>query len=133
MAQEMVVREPFTEQMKIAGEELLRALDASGFVVTSAFWWFDADASDWRLVIATPGVDIEGPRESYVKIQNVLYRNESGRPEFGLQNITVASPTYPAIQMLRSALGPRPGISSIRITRSRMNDLFVEDAYIYRL
>ena len=47
------------------GKELLKALDKKGVNVRTAFWRYIPEASEWRLVLAMPLVDREGPRAGY--------------------------------------------------------------------
>ncbi|MCU1273426.1 MAG: hypothetical protein JWO48_857 [Bryobacterales bacterium] len=37
-----------------AGKKLIEALDASGFRVKAAFWFYREESEEWRLYIATP-------------------------------------------------------------------------------
>src|SRR5690349_20516225 len=54
------------------GERLLRALDAEGLQVTSALWLYSSEWGEWRLVLASPLVDKQGPREVYKRVQQVI-------------------------------------------------------------
>ncbi len=111
------------------GEKLLRALDKDRFPVTTALWHL-SDGT-WKLVIASPVVDRDGPREAYRQVNEVLRSQNS---ELNLSEIAVVSPQEPLVQLLRAAImtGPRD-VSGIRFTANTINHVFVEDAYIYRL
>ncbi len=54
------------------GEAVVRALDEAGLEVRVASWLRLAEASQWRLVLAMPMVDKEGPRAGYKAIHKVL-------------------------------------------------------------
>jgi len=54
------------------GEELIQQLDQSGLEVVAAFWFYVPDSDTWRLYIASPAVDEEGPKAVYERIQDVL-------------------------------------------------------------
>jgi len=116
------------------GEELVRTLDDSGLDVVAAFWFYVSDSDTWRLFIASPTVDQEGPKAVYERIQNVL--SEKGHEfRISLRDISVISPDHSLVKVLNSVIrtGPTPTISSIRFTHNTVNNVFIEDAYIYRM
>ena len=133
MAQEMVVKEPFTEEMKKDGETLTKLLDQNALEIVGSFWWFFPESSEWRLVLVTPDIDAKGPRAVYESIQRVLSENSDEFSMLNLQNISVISASDTVFNMLRSVLKTGPHISSVRVSRSSFNNIFVEDAFIYRL
>jgi hypothetical protein len=84
-------------------------------------------------------VDREGPRKAYEIIEQILQENwEMG---IWLRDISAVSPSDPLVQALRSLgkieLLPPNYASSLRdelgrkYTRSRLGDIFIEDAYIF--
>jgi hypothetical protein len=104
---------------------------ASHFRIKSAFWWYFSESDEWRLVIATPLVDEEGPLATYKDIQKIL----TWHPDLNLslQNIAVLSPKDERVKALNKALRGEPGAVSMRFTRGALNGIYVEDAYVYRL
>ena len=132
MAEEIVVKEPLRQEMIAAGRELVELLDRNDFDVTCALWLFTSEANDWRLVLASPLVDLEGPKKVYGRIQTMLSMVPEEFASLSLRKISVTSPEDRFIKVLRSAIGTDRGIHDIRFSRSRINDVFVEDAYIYR-
>jgi hypothetical protein len=113
------------------GRELINALDEAGFPVQAALWVYVPEASEWRFVVATPLVDQKGPTATYSEVQRALKRFVPS--QISLRRISVVSPRDRFIQVLRSAIRTDPGISGIRFTNNTINNVFVEDAYIYRL
>lgn len=113
------------------GRRLIEALDAAGFPVSSAFWFFDPSPEDWRLVISTPMVDTKGPLKAYEAIDPVL--QNLGPVEFRLIDIVAVGAKDRWVTPLRAAIHTGPGITGMRIRRNVLNGLQVEDAYIYRL
>ena len=114
----------------VKGKEIVRALDASGFLVRSAFWFYIPDGEEWRLILATPKVDELGPRGAYATAQQVL-RTLPGKIEF--EHITLVSPNDPLVKLLRVAVGTPPdALADIRFTKNVINNVLIEDAYIYR-
>jgi hypothetical protein len=114
-----------------AGKRLTEALDRESFDVVASLWFYDAESGDWRLIIASPLVDRDGPLEAYRAVQRVL--GGLGLETLSLNDISVVSPSHNLVKLLGIALKTGKGISGIRFTRNRINDKFIEDAYIYRL
>ena len=134
MAEESVVKESLSPNMIAAGKELTRRLDRMGFKALASFWLYNSETNEWRLVLASRQVDSKGPKKAYSTILNALTK----KPEekvigLGLQIITLTSPLDPLIKSLRTALRTGKELSDIRFSRNRINDLFIEDAYIYRV
>ena len=127
-----------------AGRKLIEALDESPFKVTAAMWFYLSENDEWRLIIASPYIDKEGPKKSYEFIQDQLDKLSkcidvvallrSGLSSYlSLENISVVSPSDDLIKLMRPAITTGPGISPIRFTRNVINNTLIEDAYIYRM
>lgn len=115
-----------------AGEALLSRLDDIEFNVKAALWFYVQDSEEWRLIIASPIVDNDGPKKAYEKVQLQL-QELNGHYELTLRNISLVSPQDKLIKALKSAITTGKAISHIRFTRNVINGIFIEDAYIYRL
>lgn len=104
---------------------------ASHFRIKAAFWWYSHDSDAWRLVIATPLVDEEGPLATYKDIQRIL----AFHPDLNLslQNISVLSPKDERVKAFNKELKIAPDPVGVRFTRSALNGTYIEDAYVYRL
>lgn len=115
------------------GIRLIEALDKAGFQVEAAIWFYFTDSGEWRLLIASPFVEKNGPKKAYNFIQGVLTKSS---PPLGisLKDISAVSPKHHLISLLRIAIGSTGrGISDIRFTRNVINNTLIEDAYIYRI
>lgn len=130
MAEETVVKDLLTHDMIVAGEELVRGLDASEYDVVGSLWFYLPESNEWRLMLVSPQLESEGPKKAYTRIQSVLSKEKIG---VDLLQITVCSPNDTLIKLLRSAIKTGRKMSGVRFSRNRINNLFVEDAYIYRL
>jgi hypothetical protein len=115
-----------------AGETLLRDLDQQHLDVTAALWLYSSDSNEWRLVIASPLYDAQGPMVAYRTVQP-LVESLKNRFDIALQNISMVSPSNPLIRLLGAAIQTGPEISHIRVSRNTINNQYIEDAYIYRL
>jgi hypothetical protein len=114
-----------------AGEELLGVLDRARLKVRAAFWLYLPEADEWRLFLALPMVARKGPREAYGRIQT--YLRQMGGKELSLRNISVVAPNDNMVKLLGSVVKTGPGISGIRFTGNVINNVLIEDAYIYRV
>ncbi len=113
-----------------AGKQLTEALDDSKIPIKGSLWFYVSEASEWRLIVVTPLVDQSGPREAYVTIQRTLRNLDIDIP---LRKISVMSPKHPLVQLLRVAVKTGKRFSDIRFTGNTINNVFIEDAYIYWL
>jgi hypothetical protein len=95
-----------------------------------AFWQFISEDSEWRLILAWPLVDREGPRAAYEAVRCALAKDSVDVPVW---QMTVVSPSDPLVKQLRRAIQTPPkAISEIRFTRNVIGNILIEDAHIYR-
>lgn len=128
MVKTALVKEDFDD-----GRNLLKDLDDNGFPVTAAFWLYLEDSEVWRYMLASPIVDKEGPSDAYEKIQSIITKI-SPKISITLMNVSVISVKDDLVKLLKSAVSTPPdAIAGIRFTRNRINNVFIEDAYIYRM
>lgn len=132
MAKDILVTERLTDLMMSAGAELVTRLDENNADVRSAFWFYLSEDQVWKLIIASPQVDIAGPRAYYKKINDANLLAEETENVISLNDIGVSSTTNPIVQILKFAISTGDGISSIRFSRNTINGIFIEDTYIYR-
>jgi len=114
------------------GGVLLNKLDKIDFQVKAALWFYFSDSNEWRLVFASPAVDKKGPKEAYREVQAQLEDLEK-RYQLSLQNIALLSPDDNLVKLLKAAIKTGPGVAPIRFAGNTINNVFIEDAYIYRL
>lgn len=131
MAEEVVVKDPLTQEMIAAGRELTKQVEAAGLDLVCSLWLFATETNQWRLVFGTTRVDSDGPLKVYAAIQDILEGQSESAQGIDLQNISVMSPNQPLIKAIRSAFKVEAGFVEIRFTRSRIGDVFVEDSLIY--
>ena len=115
-----------------AGKDLLNKLDGTKFKVKAALWLYMPEPEEWRLILASPTVDVEGPKKAYEAVQSQL-QGLGQKDKLSLQDISLVSPRDKLIKALKSVIKTSKAISHIRFTRNVINGLFIEDAYIYRL
>ncbi len=132
MAKDILVTENLSDSMMKAGAKLIERLDTSASEVKSAFWLYFSEEKSWRLIIASPLVDSEGPRDYY---KNIVLANESAEPDeevVSLSDIGVTNTSNQIVQLLKFAIKTGVGISGIRFSKNTINGTFIEDSYIYR-
>lgn len=128
-----MVATQLTDQLVEDGVALVLALDASAVKPKSAFWFFFSDIGSWKLVIADPKLGPDGPRGAYKQIQKVLKKLQKKSTTLALEDVVLAKPDAPIVNVMRTALRTGPGISGIRFTGNMINGVLIDDAYIYRL
>lgn len=125
-----------------AGGLLIETLDQSEFKVSAAMWFYMPENSEWRLMIASPYVDKNGPKKSYEFIQTILDELPSNvradlysplSDYLSLNNISVVGTNDELIKLIRMAIRTGQTISQIRFTKNVINNVLIEDALIYRM
>jgi len=128
-----MVKTTLVETDKKAGESLIRKMDESRASVTAALWFYLSESDEWRLMLATPLVDKEGPKKVYERIQRLL-EGQDVQYDLSLDNIAIVSPDDQLITLLKKAIKTeKDSLSSITFTRNVINNTFIENAYIYRM
>jgi len=114
-----------------AGERVVEILDKAGFKVTVALWLYSSEFESWRLHIASPLVDTEGPREAYVQLFSAL---RSSEPDLASAvTITLVSPKDPFMRSLRRIFGTTKSVHGMRLGGNIIDGVFVEQGYVYRI
>ncbi len=115
------------------GAVLIENLDENKFPVSSAFWIYNSESELWRLIIATPLVDVIGTKGAYIQVNKAIHKL-GDNIDIPLQSISVISPKHMLVKVLRKAIQTeKNAISSIRFTNNTIGNSFIEDAYIYRM
>ena len=132
MAKDILVTESLSSPMVQAGFNLIERLDNSGSQIKSAFWLYFSEDKAWKLIIASPLVDSEGPREFYRKIVNANAIADENEEVISLNDIGVTGPNNHIVQLIKIAVTTGEGISGLRFSRNTINGNYIEDSYIYR-
>jgi len=132
MAETVVVKEALTREMIEAGNELTRQIDLAHLGARAVLWMYLAEHNTWRLFIALPKLNEEGPRKMYKKIQSVLAKIPGHQPQIDLSDISLIDTRDPFVSRLRSLVKTGPGISGTRVSDSFVNGHSIDEAYVYR-
>ncbi len=131
MAEETLVKEALTDEMIKAGASVVESLDRRKFPVDAALWFYLSNQNQWRLLLATPEVHLEGPRKTYKRVLQTL-RNAAVHG-VSLEDVAVVDTRDPLVQLFRAAIRTDRSVGGIRFSRNTINGQFIEDAYIYRM
>ena len=115
-----------------AGAALVRALDDDGWNPSAALWFYLPDDGLWRLIVTLPQGVAMRQQDAYRRLAEIL---ESGglSKMLSTDDIGLARPDDQMVALLARAISTGPGISGIRFTHNTINNVLIEDAYIYRL
>lgn len=127
----MVARALVDEKVD-AAEHLIDELDRGRFPVSTAAWFFLTEEQEWRLLLAIRAVDRQGPLAAYKAVRTALQDvGEEQTPLF--TDISVVSPSDPRIRAIRKVVRIRgKGPGRVRCSRNLIDDVFIEDALVYR-
>jgi hypothetical protein len=134
MVEKILVKGQLTNDMIEAGRRLLARLRKSNHEVAAAYWLYNSDAGEWRLTLAMPEVDADGPREVYSRIWSFLPGSGDSFIGLDLSNITVISPKDQLVRTLGGDLEGAvtgDGPLNARMSRIQPGGTYVEDMYLY--
>ena len=129
MVEELLVIRPLTEDMRTAGEKLVRILQKRQFPFRTALWLYMSEAEEWRLFLAVPRARKEGKMKFYKQLQTAVSK-EPGLPSF--LELAVVDAKDP----LACSLGPAHQVGNLkarRFSRGTINGQYFDDAYVYKL
>jgi hypothetical protein len=101
----------------VAGQSIIEGLERRGFIVDVAAWLRDYESGNWRLVISSPTVTIQGARPIYEAVSEILDGLSDANLELALDDILVASPTEGLIRDLKDRVGTNGDLFRIRLPR----------------
>jgi hypothetical protein len=131
MAEETLVKEALTDDMIRTGASVVEALDRQNFTVDAALWLYLVDTNQWRLLLASPEVHVDGPRKAYTRLFQAI-RNAHVHG-VTLENLGVLDSQDPLIQLFRRVVRTDRGIAPRRVSKNTIYGHYIEDALIYRM
>ena len=132
MAKEILVRDQLSDEMIQAGEKLLNLLEVSDEPVLGAFWLFLPDEHLWRLYIASDLVRTAGARQAYQQVHEALKRFHQDEWVLSLHDITVIDGSDKVFQAFSHAINDDVQLNKQRFFRERVQQQFIEDAWVYK-
>lgn len=114
------------------GRQLWQALrDNPKFPTSGMFWLLEPDATEWRLVIASPRVDVVGPRDAYRELAEATDSVPEDSDQ--LLKIELISPKHPMYQALRSVFAKTASVEGARLGGTMVAGKYIEGAYLYEV
>jgi hypothetical protein len=115
-------------------EDVTRLVDAlrqDAFDVKAAFWLYTSEADQWFLHIASDAVDRLGITEAYKAVYRVMRR----LPDLQIDRFQVklVAPDDPVAKAVIDDLSRQPTRLPARIRAAHLGEVYIEDAYIYRV
>jgi len=131
MAEETLVKEVLSTEMINGGRELTVCLSNTELGVTASFWFYLIDNVRWNLMFGVSQVLEEGTVKAYTIIQSEL----EGRriPGVNFSDVVVLQSDHPVIRRLNSFVEGGRSAAEVRVSRSVVENVFIEDAYIYHI
>lgn len=115
------------------GQRLIDALNAANLSVDSALWIYAPEPETWRLTLATPLYDRQGPLKTYGEILSV-FRQVKPELKIDWTALVAVSPKHELIKGLRQEQQKwNLNLSGTRLTNNWVGRTWVEDAYIYQI
>lgn len=115
------------------GQRLIDALNAANLSVDSALWIYAPEPETWRLTLATPLYDRQGPLKTYGEILSV-FRQLKPELKIDWTALVAVSPKHELIKGLRQIQQKwNLDLSGTRMTNTYVDRTWVEDAYIYQI
>jgi len=132
VAEAVLVRTALTPEMIAAGRELLARLDALGTVFDAAFWLFDEEIGEWRLVFASRSIRTTGSRILYRKVNRALSKLDMTNV-LSLEMISIVDQSDAIVQLLIGALGTAASVDGVRLDNAIIEGVRIPGCLLYRL
>lgn len=116
---------------KQIGEEIIRVLDDKDIPVRTAFWRFDEDAGEWRLVIVTPIAQSKGSKIAYEVIQKAILGREATK-DFPIWRIEALGPDDPRANVRDVVKTSETEITHIDAPSTTAGNILIGDIVVYR-
>lgn len=133
MAKELFITQWFSNEMRIAGENLIKRLDESGAQVVAAFWLLDSKEKTWKLTIVSPLVKTEGPKNYYKRINDIDESVNPAEEIISLHHIRVAKPNNRIVKALKNSILEDSMLANNRLGQNMLGGVYIEDIYLYRM
>jgi hypothetical protein len=118
-----------------SGRTLLRWFDSNGLRIDAALWLYDVESEEWRFTLSSESLQRMGPKAAYSAVLQLFDANPHWDQDSFIiwRNIAVIPLTHPLIKALRATFPKGSNDQGIRLFKTVIDRVYVEDAYIYRL
>ena len=118
---------PLVADDLVDGQQLIDALERRGVEVKAALWLYEPDDDRWRFVLASPGFK---KRRDPLKAYRALREALPASTTIDLSRISLVDEHDAVITRLRSAFKTTRGQRPVRVSKSTVDEIFVDDAWI---
>ncbi|MGB7136750.1 MAG: hypothetical protein WBD46_15785 [Acidobacteriaceae bacterium] len=112
-------------------EKIVSALEEAGIHVALALWVVFPEYDDWRLVLASRGLDSLNLGDAYLRVNRIL--KEAGITVWETPTIFIMKTTDPFVRSLRKVFGKAKSVTGMRLGGQSWGGRFVEDGYAYKI
>lgn len=127
-----MVKDTLTLDMIDAGRALIEKLADQDLQLSAALWFYFAEQDNWKLILASQIVKVQGPRAMYKKVQSAIHGSADELSNLELSDIAAVSPDETIITQFKSAIRI-DGVGGMRFTNNTIDGRVIEDAYIYKM
>lgn len=132
MAKEIFITQSFTDAMRLAGEGLVRKLDDSGGQVVAAFWLL-GEEKNWELVIVSPLVGSDGPRNFYKRINDIYESCQDDENVVSLHDIRLSNIHNRIVEAIKNSILAGARLGNNRMGKNYIGGIYIEDMYLYKI
>lgn len=113
-----------------AGRNFLAELDAAGERVSAAFWLYDSEENEWKLVLARES-SAKSAVDDYLVVVRLLNKNPAIKERLTNSDIRLKRPNDPLVTGLSRRM---PGVTPAQVQRwaGPVNGVMLDDVVIYR-
>jgi ABC-type enterochelin transport system ATPase subunit len=133
VAKKIFITQWFSEDMRLAGETLLKRLDETNAQVFGAFWLQDTEEKTWKLMLISPLVENEGMRNYYQRISTINNFADANEAIIALHDIDVNNTHHRFVEALKNSVLRHTAIKNTRLGKTVIDGIFIEDMYVYRV
>jgi hypothetical protein len=129
MGEKALVDEVYADTQK-----LVQKLDADGEPPSFVAWYFYSDASEWRLIIASPTLDSLLPKQEPIAYQRVIAAlSASGASALAVSDLKIVHTSFPLLGALRFLVRTDPrGFGRAHFTDCSINGMFIKEVIVFR-
>lgn len=130
-----MVEKTLVESQLADAAELVRRLDSLGETPAIVVWNYFSDATEWKLLIAGPSLDLLLPKSEAVAYQRVAEGLNKPSPLSSLTigEIRLLRTDNPLLNMVRFLISTGPqGLVQANFSNTSINGVFVEQMVVLR-
>lgn len=113
------------------GQRVVDAMENAGIAPAVALWAVLPEYEDWRLILASDGVNRYSSDGGYGAINAAIRKADISF--YAAPTILLRDMSDPFIKALRSIFGEAANVYGMRLGGQKFGDQYIEDAFVYRI